>query len=103
MKATSICRLNRSVAHVKTCHTVSVASRNVTLSLPEALLRRVKLIAAKRDTSISALLTATLSELAEQEEGYTEARDAILSDLAQGYRLGTQGSISWSRDSLHDR
>lgn len=85
------------------CYTVFVASRNVTLALPEDLLRRVKLVAAKRDTSISALLAATLSELADQEEGYAEARDAMLVDLSQGYDLGTQGTIAWSRDSLHER
>ena len=89
--------------HVNARYTVFVASRNVTLALPEDLLRRMKIVAAKRDTSISALLTATLSELADQEEGYAEARDAMLADLAQGYPLGTQGTIAWSRDSLHER
>jgi hypothetical protein len=63
----------------------------------------MKLIVAKRDTSISALLTATLSELADQEEGYAEARDGMLADLARGYNLGTHGAITWSRDSLHER
>jgi hypothetical protein len=63
----------------------------------------MKLVAAKRDTSISALLAATLSELADQEEGYAEARDGMLTDLAQGYHLGTEGTIAWSRDSLHER
>jgi predicted transcriptional regulator len=80
-----------------------VASRNVTLSLPEELLRRLKILAAKEDTSISALLTATLSELADYEEGYGEARDAMIADLAKGYDLGTRGQISWTRDSLHER
>jgi predicted transcriptional regulator len=80
-----------------------VATRNVTLALPEDLLRRVKIVAAKRDTSISALLAATLSELADQEEGYAEARDGMLADLVQGYPLGTHGMIDWRRDSLHER
>ena len=80
-----------------------VATRNVTLALPADLLRHVKLVAAKWDTSISALLATTLSELADQEEGYAEARDAMLADLAYGYPLGTQGTIAWSRDSLHER
>ena len=39
-----------------------------------------------------------LSELVDPEEGYTEARDAMLADLAQGYPLGTEGMIAWSRD-----
>ena len=63
----------------------------------------MKVVAAKRETSISALLTATLAELADQEEGYAEARDGMLADLALGYHLGTKGAINWSRDSLHER
>ena len=89
--------------HVKACYTLLVASRNVTLALPEDLLRRLKIVAAKQDTSISALLTATLSQLADQEEGYAQARDGMLADLAEGYHLGTQGKIAYSRDSLHER
>jgi hypothetical protein len=61
----------------------------------------MKLAAAKRDTPISALLAATLSELADQEEGHAEVRDATLADLAQGCQLGM--ALSWNRDSLHDR
>jgi predicted transcriptional regulator len=80
-----------------------VASRNVTLALPEDLLRRVKIVAAKRDTSISALLAETLSQIADQDEGYVEARDGMFEDLERGYDLGTQGAIAWSRDSLHER
>ena len=35
--------------------------------------------------------------------GYAEARDGMVADLAQGYDLGTQGTVAWSRDSLHER
>lgn len=80
-----------------------MASRNVTLALPEELLRRLKILAAKQDTSISAMLTATLSELADYEEGYSEARDGMIADFTKGYDLGTQGQIDWTRDSLHER
>ena len=88
---------------MKTCYTEFVANRNVTLALPEDLLRRMKIVAAKQDTSISALLTETLAQIADQEEGYAEARDGMLADLTRGYELGTQGKITWSRDSLHER
>lgn len=80
-----------------------MASRNITLALPEELVRRLKILAARQDTSISALLTATLSDLADQEEGYAEARDAMIGDMERGYDLGTRGRISWTRDSLHER
>jgi hypothetical protein len=63
----------------------------------------MKLIAAREDTSISALLTETLMKLADQEEGYSEARDGMLADLKFGYDPGTRGVISWTRDSIHDR
>lgn len=79
-----------------------MASRNVTLALPEELVRRLKILAAQQDTSISALLTATLSELADQEEGYAEARDAMIGDMQRGYDLGTRGQITWTRDSLYE-
>ena len=80
-----------------------MVTRNVTLTFPEDLLRRMKSFAAKRDTSISALLTSAVSQLANEEEGYEEARDGMLADLARGYDLGTHGRITWSRDSLHER
>ena len=80
-----------------------MASRNVTLTLPEEILRRLRILAAQRDTSISALLTTVLSELVDQEDGYAEARDATIRDLERGYDLGTRGQITWTRDSLHDR
>ena len=80
-----------------------MASRNVTLALPEDLVRRLKILAARQDTSISALLTTTLSGLADLEEGYAEARDAMIGDMVRGYDLGTRGRVSWTRDSLHER
>jgi predicted transcriptional regulator len=89
--------------HLKACDTLFVATRNVTLTLAEDRLRRMKILAARRDTSISALLTSTVSQLADEEEGYAEARDGMLADLARGYDLGTRGTITWSRDSLHER
>ena len=78
-------------------------TRNVTLALPEDVLRRVKIVAAKRDTSVSAMLTKAMHHLADEEDGYTEAQRGMLDDLDTGYSLGTGGRIQWSRDSLHER
>ena len=89
--------------HLKACDTLFVATRNVTLTLPEDRLRRMKILAARRDTSISALLASGLPQWADEEKGYAEARDAMLADLARGYSPGTHGTITWSRDSLHER
>jgi len=80
-----------------------VKTRNVTLALPENLLRRLKLIAAARESSVSALLTMTLRQIADEEQGYQQARRGMLADLQKGYNLGTQGKIGWSRESVHER
>jgi predicted transcriptional regulator len=80
-----------------------VKTRNVTLALPDDLVRKVKVIAAQRDTSISAILAAQLQRLADDEEGYLAAMDDLMTDLRRGYDLGTQGQIQSDRDSLHER
>ena len=77
--------------------------RNVTLAIPEDLLRQLKIVAAKRDTSISALLSRALEEIADEDEGYAEARRGMRGDLRRGYALGTRGKIDWTRDSVHER
>ncbi len=43
-------------------------TRNVTLALPEDLLSRVKVMAAKQETPLSGMLTEALRRIAGQEE-----------------------------------
>lgn len=78
-------------------------SRNITLSLPEGTLRDVKVLAARRGTSVSALLSETLAEILARESGYAAAKERGLSSLERGLGLGTGGRIGWSRDELHGR
>ncbi len=81
----------------------NVKTRNVTLALPEELLRELKIVAARQDTSLSALLTRALHQIVNAEEGYEGACRSMLADLKKGYKLGTGGKINWTRDSLHER
>ncbi len=78
-------------------------TQNITLSLPKDILLKVKLLAVKRQTSVSGLLTQTLEELVRQEEAYAHAQLRHLQLLDQGIDLGTGGQISWTRDELHER
>ena len=78
-------------------------TRNVTLSLPEDLLRQLKVTAAKRETSLSAMLTEALRQIADEEDGYAEGQRGMLADLKKGYSLGTHGKARWTRDDLHER
>ena len=77
--------------------------QNVTLSLPSESLRRLKVLAAERGTSISRMLTEQLAEILNRDDEYERARRRILADLDRGWDLGTNGRIPWSRDELHER
>jgi hypothetical protein len=56
-------------------------TRNITLSLPEEVLRKAKVVAARRGTSVSALLAGALSALVERESGYAAVRERSLARL----------------------
>ena len=74
--------------------------RNLTLKIEADFYREVKIVAAKQDTSISALVSRKLKEVVEEASGFSAARDKALAYLAE---LGTEGSVAWSRDDLHER
>lgn len=82
---------------------MAAKTRNITLSVPETLIRKAKILAAQRETSVSRLLTEALADLVTREEGYTQSQRRHLALLRRGLRLETQGRASWTRDALHER
>lgn len=78
-------------------------TRNITLALPRELLRKVKVFAAERNTSVSSLLAETLRDLIERGSAYDRARRRALASLARHRDLGTGGRATWTRDELHER
>lgn len=83
--------------------TRSVETRNVTLALSRSLLRKVKLLAVERDTSISGLLMELLEEIVKKHDDYERARRKAIRDLRRPPDLATGGRASWKRDDLHRR
>jgi hypothetical protein len=77
-------------------------TQNITLSIPKDILLRIKLIAAKRQTSVSGLLTQTLEKVVKQEDEYGRAWPRNLKRLEQEFDLGTNGRSLTKRDELHD-
>ncbi len=77
-------------------------TKNITLSLPEELIRRANVLAAQRDTSVSALVGELLEPLVGEVADYGQvwASEEELMSVGIGMRIG---EISWSRDDLHDR
>lgn len=78
-------------------------TQNITLALPRLLLRRAKLLAVKRDTSVSGLLSEFLEEVVRRDGEYEKARRKALRDLKRPASLGTRGRANWTRDELHER
>jgi Family of unknown function (DUF6364) len=80
---------------------MSQMKQNVTLSLERQTLRKAKILAAKRGTSISGLLARQIEVLVGDEEAYENAERQALALLDQGFHMG--GVIRASRDELHER
>lgn len=78
-------------------------TQNITLSLPRDLLRRIKRVAADRDTSVSAIMADALARVADEESRYAAARRRALAALRFARSLGTEGRRTWTRDELHER
>lgn len=81
----------------------NIASKktNITLKLDVELLRAVKVIAAERGTSVSALLAEKLAELTTKDEEYEKAMKRAIARMENGWDLGWQKPKS--RDELHER
>ena len=77
--------------------------QNITLSLPKELLTQTKLVAVKRQTSVSGLMIEALKELVERETAYSYARNRQLAWMEEGFDMGTEGQASWTREELHER
>ncbi len=77
-------------------------TQNVTLSIPRDVLRKAKILAVQRNTSLSGLLTQTLADLVSHQEAYDQARQHNISLLKNGLDLGTRGQIKWKREALHE-
>lgn len=77
-----------------------MAKANLTLQLDEETIRRARIVAAKRGTSVSALVARELAGLVDQDARYEEARGRA-AELIRA--AAPRGGRSWRRDELHDR
>jgi polyhydroxyalkanoate synthesis regulator phasin len=77
--------------------------QNITLSLPKEILKKGKMLAAKKGTSFNELVRELLQITAENEEEYRTSADRQIKRMKEGIQLGTKGKISWQRDQLYQR
>ena len=75
--------------------------QNVTISISPDTVRKARILAARRSTSISGLLAEQIELLVEAEEAWDRSERSALALLEQGFPLG--GRIPASRDEWHER
>jgi hypothetical protein len=75
--------------------------QNITLSLEKEIIKKGKLIAARRDVSISRMLADLLKSMVENDECYEAAKRSALQSLKKGIHLS--GRITWKREDLYER
>ena len=78
-------------------------TRNITLAIPRDVLRKAKMIAVRRDTSVSGLLTSYLREVVDEDDEYGRAMKRQLRTMKRAKKLGLSGRPTWTRDELHER
>lgn len=75
--------------------------KNITVSVDDETYRRARMIAAQRDTSVSALVKRFLIELGSGETEFERLRQ--LEEKAREKIVNFSASDRLSRDELHDR
>jgi hypothetical protein len=75
--------------------------QNITLSIEKELLKKAKLMATKKETSVTKLLTDQLNKMISEEDEYESAKKRALANLRKGFHLG--GHIPCRREELHER
>lgn len=76
-------------------------TKNLTLTVDEELLEKVKLVAARQRTSVNAMVRSFFQSVAAKEQAKDEAREALLR-LAREQQ-GDMGTQKWSREALYGR
>jgi plasmid stability protein len=75
-----------------------MAKTNLTLQLDEDVIRRARVVAAKRGTSVSALVAHELTELVAQDTRYEQARLRAEELMA---KAKPRGGRTWTRDDIY--
>lgn len=81
--------------------TPEATKQNITVRLDRRTLRKAKVLAARRNTSISGLLAEQIETLVGEDDAYEQAQRRALSLLDRGFHLG--GTIESTRDEWHER
>ncbi len=75
--------------------------QNITLSLDRDVLKKVKVLAAKKDVSVTRLLAEELTKIVREDDQYESSKRRAMARLKKGFHLE---SLTFTRrDELHER
>jgi hypothetical protein len=77
--------------------------QNITLSLPREILKKGKVLAARKGISLNELVRELLQANTEDDGEYQASAERQIKRMKEGMQLGTKGKIAWKRDQLHQR
>ena len=77
--------------------------KNVTLSLPEPLLRRFRVYAASQNRSMTSLMADAIQRMLNTGSQESRAGRHFLDRIRNAPDRGTGGKILWTREELHER
>ena len=75
--------------------------QNITLSLEKEIIKKGKILAAGKNTSISKMLGDLLEETTQKEQEYEASKRKAIQYLKMGFHFG--GNVRWTREELHER
>ena len=75
--------------------------QNLTVSLEKKTIQKAKVLAAKRNTSVTKLLADYVKEMVAEDEKYEAARKVALDYMDKGFPMG--GQIVADREDWHER
>ena len=79
----------------------TATKQNLTLSLNATIIQKAKVVAAKRSTSVSALIADQLELLVNNDEAYEASRRSALMRMEKGFHMGVEKLPA--REELYDR
>jgi predicted DNA-binding protein len=75
--------------------------QNITIALDKETIRKAKVLAAERGSSVSRVVSEEIEKLVGERDRYQTARAEAIAELRRGYRLG--GGPLPRRDEIYER
>ena len=77
--------------------------QNVTLSLPAPLLKKLKVVAAKRNTSMSRLMEGAISKMVLDDDDLDERAKRMVERMRKSPARGFGDTFPWDRNEQYER